>query len=158
MSWFASLLFLLLLLSPSAALAADKKAPAPPPAQVEGAYLGWAQIKEEGKPGPGDKVALKMNLTQFEDRLKGLITLGQGESDQIVFEITKGRVEGDKLWLEADEWIWRLKLAGGFADQRFKGKILIVNKDPAKALPYGKKPAKKFVPIKMRGPVEIIRR
>jgi hypothetical protein len=156
MSCFASLMFLLLLLSPSAALAVDKVPPPPP--QVQGSYFGWAQIKEEGKPGPGDKVALKMSLTQFGDRLKGLVTVGQDEKDQIVFEITKGRLEGDKLWLEADEWIWRLKLTGGFADQRFKGKIIIVNKDPAKVLPTGKKPAKKFVPITMRGPVELTRR
>lgn len=156
MPWFVNLLLLLLLLLPSAALAVDKVLPSP--AQVQGSYFGWAQIKDEGKPGPGDKVALKVSLTQIEDRVKGLVTMGQDVSDQIVFEITKGRVEGDKLWLEADEWVWRLKLTGDFEDRRFKGNILIVNKDPAKALATGKKPAKKFVPIKMLGPVELTRR
>ncbi len=154
---FAGLLLSLVLLCPLAVPAAEQKAPAPPPLRVEGTYLGWVLLKQDGKPGPGDKVALKMSLNQFEDRLKGLVTVGQQVSDQIVFEISKGRVEGDYLWIEAQEWIWRLKLDGVITDGRLKGNLLVIEKDPAKHLPGDKKPAKKFVPLKMRGPMEMTR-
>lgn len=149
---------LILLATAGSALAQGGQSAAPAPAYLDGTYLGWAQIKEQGQAGPGDKVALKPELQQQGDRLQGLITVGEAPADQIVFAISKGRVKGSDFWLEAEELIWRLRLTGDYADNRIKGKVRLANQDPAKKLLGPNKASKNFKPVTMQGTVEVTRR
>jgi hypothetical protein len=91
------------------------------PGQVDGSYLGWVQLQQEGKAGPGDKVGFKIDLQQEGQHFKGMITVGDRLDDQIVFQINRGQVQGSYLWLEADELFWRLKLTGELQGRRIRG-------------------------------------
>jgi hypothetical protein len=139
-------------------LAAAVPAAAELPGSVAGSYMGWVQLPQEGKTGPGDKIGFKIDLEQQGQQLRGMVTVGDRPEDQLVFQINRGQVDGSYLWFEADELLWRMKLTGELHGGLLKGQALFVSQDPARKLLGAEREGKGFQHIQMQGPFAVTRR
>ncbi|MCB2226623.1 MAG: hypothetical protein KQH53_08080 [Desulfarculaceae bacterium] len=128
-------------------------------AYVAGSYQGTAELGKVkgGKPQPGQATAIKAELKQEAQRLKGMLTVGADPKDQIVLEINQGKVEGSHLWFAGDELLWKVRFAGEFKDGMIKGQVFFTSQDPTKQL-FGKGKVKDFTPTRLGGPLEMRRR
>ncbi|MCF8042544.1 MAG: hypothetical protein K9L19_10405 [Desulfarculaceae bacterium] len=126
---------------------------------VQGNYEGKALLakQEDGQKNKGQVTTIKAELKQAGDKLTGSLIVGDKPEDLIVLEITKGEVQGDFLWFQGEEMIWRCQFSGQFKDNKIDGKILFLNHNPADKL-LGKGQVKNFQPIKLGGPLDMTRR
>lgn len=129
------------------------------PAWVQGNYVGKVLLAKqvEGQKNEGQVTTIKAELRQAGDKLAGSLIVGDKPEDLIVLEISKGEVQDDFLWFQGEEMIWRCQFSGNFKNNEITGKILFLNHNPADKL-LGPGQVKNFEPIKMSGPLDMIRR
>jgi len=153
-----SLLILCMGLLAAAAFAAGQ-ASAGELAYVAGTYYGKTVlgkvVKGKAQAG-GEATAVKADLKQKAQRLSGLLTVGDTDKDKVFLEITDGKVEGNHLWFQGDELLWKARFSGEFAGDQIKGRIIFTSQEPTKKL-FGRSKVKNYTPVQLAGPLEMRR-
>jgi len=127
-------------------------------AYVAGIYQGQAVLGKvvDGRTAPGEATPVEAELKQKAQRLSGLLSVGETKADKIVLQISRGKVEGNHLWFEGDELLWKARFSGYFVDGKIKGQVLFTSQDPTKKL-FGASKLKFYTPTQMGGPLEMTR-